>query len=192
MQKLSKGLMLPIAILPIAGLFLGIGAGIENILIQAGSTSNGAYVFANVLKQTGDIVFANLPILFAVAVAIAFTDDAGVAGLSAVLAWAVMNGTQQIFINDISVAEGFDKGTIYSILFYSRVPGSVVTQNIGITSMQTSVFGGIIVGLTVAGLYNKFKTTQLPAILGFFSGTRFVLIVTFLTSILLGFGFLML
>jgi len=83
-NKLSKGLMLPIALLPIAGLFLGVGAGIENIMLQSGvEAGSGALVFPIVMKTIGDVVFGNLPVLFAIGVAIAFTEDAGVAALSA-------------------------------------------------------------------------------------------------------------
>jgi PTS system glucose-specific IIC component len=84
-SKLSKGLMLPIALLPIAGIFLGVGAAIQNIATEMGVTSGGVFIAADVFKVTGDMIFANLPVLFAVGVAIAYTEDAGVAGLSALV-----------------------------------------------------------------------------------------------------------
>ena len=84
--KLSKGLMLPIALLPLAGIFLGVGAAIQNIANYVGVMDGGAIIVSNVFKVTGDMIFANLPILFAVGIAIAYTEDAGVAGLAAVVA----------------------------------------------------------------------------------------------------------
>jgi PTS system glucose-specific IIC component len=84
-SKLAKGLMLPIALLPIAGIFLGVGAAIQNIATEMGTTSGGIFIAADVFKVTGDMIFGNLPILFAVGVAIAYTEDAGVAGLSALV-----------------------------------------------------------------------------------------------------------
>ncbi len=178
LQKLSRGLMIPIALLPVAGLFLGIGAGWINIYNTVGMNSvdnAGAYVLPTVMKAIGDIIFGNLPILFCVAVAIAFTDDAGVAGFSALVGWIVFNAFQAQFIYAI---EGTDDA--FNILFYENVPSSVVTSNIGIQSLQTSVFGGMTVGFVTAYLYNKFHTFEMPVILGFFSGTRLVPIMVFL------------
>ena len=84
-SKLAKGLMLPIALLPIAGIFLGVGAAIQNIALEMGVTEGGILIAADIFKVTGDMIFANLPILFAVGIAIAYTEDSGVAGLSAVV-----------------------------------------------------------------------------------------------------------
>jgi PTS system glucose-specific IIC component len=81
MGKLSRGLMLPIAVLPVAGLFLGIGGSIAGYP----GVSEGLETFGNFLKVPGDVVFGNLPVLFAISIAIAFTDDSGVAGLAALL-----------------------------------------------------------------------------------------------------------
>lgn len=180
-SKLSKALMLPIALLPIAGLFLGLGAGMINILNASGldKLSNpGAYIFPETISALGAVIFGNLPILFCVAIAIAYTEDAGVAGFSAVIGWIVFNSFQSLFINPLDNGSGVIVS--YNILFYSGVPTSVVTQNIGITSLQTSVFGGMAVGFFVAYLYNRFHTFQMPSILGFFSGTRLVPILVFL------------
>ena len=85
-SKLAKGLMLPIALLPIAGIFLGVGAAIQNIATSAGMSSTaGIMIAAQVFSYTGDMIFGNLPVLFAVGVAIAYTDDAGTAGLAALV-----------------------------------------------------------------------------------------------------------
>ncbi len=186
-QKLSRGLMLPIAILPIAGLFLGVGAGIENIMrdVIGISEANQWYLLPQTIETIGDIIFGNLPILFAIGIAIAFAEDAGVAAFTAFVSWIVFNATQSIFIWD-GVVENTKQ-----VLWYSEVPNSVITSNVGITSLQTSVFGGIIVGWASAFIYKKFRTLTLPTVLGFFNGTRSVPIIALLTMPLLGFAFLL-
>lgn len=173
--KLSRGLMLPIAMLPIAGLFLGVGSAIVN-----NANGNEAMeIFGNVLKIPGNAVFANLPILFCVAVAITFTGDAGTAGLSAVIGWVIFCALQSAFIVQVTPNE-------YHFLFYtfnSTEYGAIFTNNVGIQSLQTSVFGGLIIGAIVAALYNKFKNIKMPTSLSFFSGVRFTPIITFITMI---------
>lgn len=226
-SKLSRGLMLPIALLPIAGLFLGVGAGIVNVIKVA---NPDAGYWATFVPQTfssiGDVVFGNLPTLFCLGVAVAFSEEAGVAVFSALVGWIVFNATQSTMIwdyghaqywdsaaqqwtnfgaadwmmninlNDVSAANGNAATQFatesYSIFWFVNgiVPTSVVGTNVGLTSMQTSVFGGITIGLFVAFLYNKFHTIELPTIIGFFSGSRFVPIITFLTVPLWGIAFL--
>ncbi len=192
-QKLSRGLMLPIAILPIAGLFLGVGAGIENIMRDVVGVTDASqwYLLPTTIQDIGDIIFGNLPILFAIGIAIAFAEDAGVAAFTAFVSWIVFNATQSVFIwqHESTSTEGVAV-TLTQILWYSDVPSSVITTNVGITSLQTSVFGGIIVGWTSAFIYKKFKSLSLPTVLGFFNGTRSVPIIALLTMPLLGFGFL--
>lgn len=203
--KLSKGLMLPIAMLPIAGLFLGIGASIATAGINAGN--EGLTIFGNFLKIPGDVIFGALPVLFAIAIAIAFTKDAGPAALAAFVGFLVFSGIQQALIVEVHTGAYVDgawdagAGDImgYNLLFY--LPGSMgiysptITQSghevnaglqtalfgkvLGINQLSTSVFGGFIVGFTVAFLYNKFKDIQLPAVVGFFSGIRFIPIAVF-------------
>ncbi|MGL6125266.1 MAG: glucose PTS transporter subunit IIA [Metamycoplasmataceae bacterium] len=176
--KLSKGLMLPIAMLPVAGLFLGIGATIATQ--GANANIEGLVVLGNFIKLPGDVIFGALPVLFAIAIAIAFTKDAGAAGLSALVGFLVFSGIQASLI--VKNGDGFD------ILFYRAgslgfedygLPSSLFGSVLGINQLQTSVFGGFIVGFTVAFLYNKFKDIQLPSVVGFFSGVRFIPIVTF-------------
>ncbi len=186
-RKLSRGLMLPIALLPIAGLFLGIGAGVVNVLnttsLSGDQLEQASFIFV-VMQSLGQIIFDNLPVLFCLGVALAFAEEAGVAVFAALVGWMVFNVTQSTMI-----WENAD-GT-FRILWYSSVSDSVVTQNMGILSMQTSVFGGIIIGVVVAFLYNKFHKFEAPQVLGFFSGTRFVPIITFLITPFIGFAFLM-
>lgn len=183
-SKLSKGLVIPIALLPVAGLFLGIGAGIENIMrdVFDVAETNSWYILPDLIKNIGDVIFANLPLLFAIGIAISFADDSGVAGFTAVVMWLVFNITQSLFIQDI---EGG-----YSIFWYSYVPSSVVTTSSGIQTTQSSVFGGITIGLFAAWVYNKFSTLELPTVIGFFNGTRSVPIIGFMIAPLLGFVFL--
>ncbi len=184
-SKLSRGLMIPIAVLPVAGLFLGIGAGIENIMrdVIGVSADNAWYILPQTIKVIGDIVFGNLPLLFAIGVAIAFAEDSGIAAFTAFLSWIVFNITQSVFITPL------ENG--YSIFWYDYVPSSVVTTTVGVQSTQSSVFGGIVIGLFAAWTYNKFKTTELPKVLGFFNGTRSVPIVAFLIAPVIGIVFLM-
>ncbi|MGL5591268.1 MAG: glucose PTS transporter subunit IIA [Mycoplasmoidaceae bacterium] len=185
--KLSRGLMLPISLLPIAGLFLGIGAAIVN-----GSNGNEAMkLFGQFLQLPGDAIFGALPVLFAIAIAITFTRDAGTAGLSAIVAFLAFGGIQQALI--VPVMNANDGNIIgYNLLFYAPnmwgltssadygLDASLFSTVLGWRQLSTSAFGGFIVGFTVAYLYNKFKDIQLPAVIGFFSGVRFIPIVTFI------------
>ncbi len=190
--KLSRGLMLPIAMLPIAGLFLGIGSAITATAIDP---SGAQAIFGNIISAGGNIVFACLPVLFCIAIAITFTDDAGVAGLSAFVGWIVFCALQAAMIithNVVDPNTGKEVIDHYSFLFWSgKVDefNAIFTTNLGIQSLSTGVFGGIVVGWCVAFLYNKFKNIQLPQIIGFFSGIRFIPIITFLSMIVLSFLF---
>lgn len=185
LAKLSKGLMLPIAMLPMAGLFLGVGATISSQASNQGMI--GLATFGNLLKFAGDVIFGALPLLFAIAVAIAFTKDAGAAGLSALVGFLVFSGLQMALLEKVTNSDGL---VGYNLLFYTNgtlgklsdgfgLPGALVGTVLGITQLQTSVFGGLIIGFLVAFLYNKFKDIQLPAVLGFFNGVRFIPVVTF-------------
>lgn len=179
--KLSRGLMLPIAMLPIAGIFLGVGAAIVN----NANGDNGLILFGNFLKIPGDVIFGALPVLFAIAIAIAFTKDAGPAALSALIGFLVFSGLQTALIQEVKTG---DTVLGYNLLFYGPnsfgkalygLDKSLFSTVLGINQLSTSVFGGFIVGFTVAFLYNKFKNIQLPQIIGFFNGVRFIPIVTF-------------
>lgn len=180
LSKLSRGLMLPIAMLPIAGLFLGIGSAIAT---QAQNAHNqGLEIFGNILKTPGNAIFSNLPVLFCIAIAITFTEDIGTAALSAFVGWLIFCAFQNALI--LNVNDG------YMFLWYKYVGNDGVTMfnavfgdNVGIKSLNSSVFGGFIVGWITAFLYNKFKNIQLPKMLGFFSGVRFVPIITFVTML---------
>ncbi|MGL4948501.1 MAG: PTS transporter subunit EIIC [Mycoplasma sp.] len=209
--KLSKGLMLPIAMLPIAGLFLGVGAAIATAGVNG--NNEGLEIFGNFLKIPGDVIFGALPVLFAIAIAIAFTKDAGPAALSALVGFLAFAGIQAALIIPVEIThEGTDaagelmkyKELIgYNLLFYTDgalgeyspgfgLPSSLFGSVLGINQMQSSVFGGFLIGFTVAFIYNKFKNIQLPAIIGFFSGVRFVPIMVFIVLFPITVVFLML
>lgn len=182
--KLSRGLMLPIAMLPIAGLFLGIGSA---IVTQASANNiDWLTTFGKILQTPGNAIFSNLPVLFCIAIAITFTKDAGTAGLSAFVGWLVFCAFQSSIIIQSSGADG---SKIYDFLWYHyegdslNIYNAVFGTNLGITSLNTSVFGGIMVGWSVGWLYNRFKNIQMPQILGFFSGVRFIPIVSFVGMI---------
>ena len=200
--KLSKGLMLPIAMLPIAGLFLGIGSAIVTAAGTPGveGYNNGLAIFGNFLKIPGDVIFGALPVLFAIAIAIAFTKDAGPAALSAFVGFLVFSGLQAALIQKVEID---DKIIGYDLLFYTNgalgkysdgagLPTSLFGTVLGINQLTSSVFGGFIVGFTVSFLYNKFKNIQLPQVIGFFSGVRFIPIITFLSFFPITIIFLML
>ncbi|WP_168788415.1 PTS glucose transporter subunit IIBC [Paraburkholderia aromaticivorans] len=156
-QKVGKSLMLPVAVLPVAGLLLGLGA-----------TDFHGYVPAIVLalmKNAGDVIFGNLPLIFAIGVALGFTENDGVSGVAATIGYLVMTATLGV----IAKAEGVEPDTI-----------------MGIPSIQTGVFGGILAGGLAAWMFNRYYRITLPAYLGFFAGKRFVPIVTAIGAIALG------
>ena len=187
LQRVGRSFMLPIAILPVAGLLLGIGSSFTNAttIEPFGLTSllgNGTILHALlvIMNKVGSAVFDNLPLIFAVGVAIGMAKkEKEVSALSAVIAYFVMNTainamltiTGQILENG-EIAESVLEGTITSVC--------------GIQSLQMGVFGGIIVGLGVAALHNRFYRIQLPNALSFFGGTRFVPIISTIVYMFVG------
>lgn len=162
-SQLSRGLMLPIAVLPVAGLLLGIGGAIgANVQTDTGT------VFANIFKGMSDVVFANLPILFCVAITITFSKDKGTAAFASVLAFLVFSASQLPFL------QINDKKDVISILWFHKEIKGITTTTLGMPTIQTSIFGGIIVGGLAAIIYNKFSQVKLPTALDFFSGVRLV------------------
>ena len=187
LQRVGRSFMLPIAILPVAGLLLGIGSSFTNAttietyhltsILGEGTILNALLMIMN---KVGSAVFDNLPLIFAVGVAIGMAKKGKeVSALSAVIAYFVMNTainamltiTGQILDNG-EIAESVLEGTITSVC--------------GIQSLQMGVFGGIIVGLGVAALHNKFYRIQLPNALSFFGGTRFVPIISTIVYMFVG------
>lgn len=177
-QAFGKSFMLPIAILPAAGLLLGIGGALSNPnTINAYPFLNISwlqYLF-NIMASAGDIVFANLPILFAVGVAVGLAkNDKGTAGLAAVIGFFIMHAT----INAMLLINGS--------LAEDNLAAVGQGMTVGIQSLETGVFGGIIVGILASILHNKYYKINLPQFLGFFGGSRFVPIITSLFAIILG------
>ena len=178
LQRVGRSFMLPIAILPVAGLFLGIGGSFTNeTMLEAygllGIMGPGTIIYAilQVLNSAGSVVFDNLPLIFAIGVAIGMAkQEKEVSALSAVIAFFVMHATIGAMINDFGAPN------------LSGATASVL----GINSLQMGVFGGIIVGLGVAALHNRFYKIQLPQVLSFFSGTRFVPIISAAVYLLVG------
>ncbi len=192
LQRIGKAIMLPIAALPIAGILLGVGGALLGIsgLSNPPAVYEPLIAFVNipavtavltVMKNIGDIVFGNLPLLFTVGVAVGLAKkDKGTAALASVFGFIVMNQVVSTLL-----ALGV---TQLGVLTPDSVGeyGTYVTTNLGIFTLNMSVFGGIITGIVTALLHNRFCTIQLPPVIGFFSGARFVPIITSLTMALVG------
>ncbi len=172
LQRVGRSFMLPIAILPVAGLFLGIGGSFTNAtMVEAygltGILGEGTFLYRilTVLNQCGDIVFANLPIIFAMGVAIGMAKkEKEVAALAGAIAFFIMHAAISAMLSVTGIG--------------ADLPNGSVTMVVGIESLQMGVFGGILVGLGVAALHNRFYKIQLPQVLSFFGGTRFVPIIS--------------
>lgn len=175
LQKVGKALMLPVAILPAAGILLAVGTALTNptLLALAPFLNNHAVaMFAGIIAGAGNVIFANLALLFAVGVSVGLAGGEGVAGLAAIVGFLIMNAT-------MGQALGITADTV------TKNPYMYATV-LGIPTLQSGVFGGIIVGIIASALYNRFYEIELPSYLGFFAGKRFVPIVTAATSVLLG------
>ena len=183
LQRVGRSFMLPIAILPVAGLLLGVGGSFTNEtmletygLLQIMGPGTVFNAIFTVMKEAGDIVFTNLPIIFAMGVAIGMAKkEKEVSALAAVIAFFIMHASIGAMIEINGGTESMLSGATTSVC--------------GITSLQMGVFGGIIVGLGVAALHNRFYKIQLPQVLSFFGGTRFVPIISAL--VYTGVGILM-
>lgn len=180
LQRVGRSFMLPIALLLVAGLLLGIGSSFTNAttietyhlgkFIYEGGV---LYTILDIMSKTGSAVFDNLALLFAMGVAIGMAKkEKEVAALSGAIAYIVMNTTISALITAKGGVEAMAENSTTSVL--------------GITTLQMGVFGGILVGLGVAALHNKFYKTELPQVLSFFGGTRFVPIVSTVTYLIVG------
>lgn len=183
LQRIGQSFMLPIALLPIAGIFLGIGSSLTNTNMLAAYHLKGLmgpgtapYILFSLLNSAGSIIFDNLPILFAVGVAIGMArSEKATAALSSIVAFFVMHSTIGSLITYTGRSHSFLTGATSEI--------------VGITSLQMGVFGGIIVGLGVAALHNRFYKIELPKVFSFFGGTHFIPIISAITYV--GIGILM-
>jgi len=156
LQKIGKALMLPVSVLPVAGLLLGVGSAGFNILPS---------ILNEVMKASGGAIFGNLSLIFAIGVALGLTENDGVAGLASVVGYAVLIATMGVMAS----------------LF-----GLETAKIMGMESIETGVFGGILIGAIAGFMFNRFYTIELPPYLGFFAGKRFVPIITSFSAIALG------
>src|SRR3954465_2438073 len=156
LQKIGKCMMLPVSVLPIAGILLGVGSANFSWLPESVSL---------IMKQSGDAIFGNLPLLFAIGVAIGLTNNDGVSALAGTTGYVV-------FLASMGVC--------------AKLRGIETATIMGIPSIQTGVFGGIIVGMVAAWAFNRFYRIQLPPYLGFFAGKRSVPIITSFAVIFVG------
>ncbi|WP_434357985.1 glucose-specific PTS transporter subunit IIBC [Parasalinivibrio latis] len=154
LQRIGRSLMLPVAVLPIAGLLLGIGSANFSFLPE---------IVSQIMAKSGDAVFSNLALIFAIGVALGLSDNDGAAGLAATVGFAILVATMGV----IAQANGIE-----------------TSQVLGIPTLNTGVFGGIVIGVIASVMYKKFHNIQLPEYLGFFAGKRFVPIVTGLSAII--------
>ncbi|WP_085931357.1 PTS glucose transporter subunit IIBC [Endozoicomonas elysicola] len=156
LQKIGRSLMLPVAILPAAGILLGVGSANFSIIPE---------LLNHIMAQAGGAVFGNLPLLFAIGVVLSLTDNDGVSSLAAIVGYVVLLATMGVMANTL----GIETKTI-----------------MGIASIDTGVFGGILVGILASVMFNRFYKIQLPEYLGFFAGKRFVPIITAFAAIVMG------
>lgn len=180
LQRVGRSFMLPIALLPVAGLLLGIGSSFTNeTMLEAyhltGVIYKGSFLYTllDIMNQAGSVVFNNLALLFAMGVAIGMAKkEKEVAALSGAIAYLIMNTAISALISARGGVEA--------------MAANSTTQILGITTLQMGVFGGIIVGLGVAALHNRFYAIQLPQVLSFFGGTRFVPIISSIVYLIVG------
>ena len=174
LQRVGRSFMLPIALLPIAGLLLGIGSSLTNTamisayhlekILGPGTVANSVLT---VLSDVGSIIFANLPILFAMGVALGMAEnEKATATLAAAISFFVMHETIHALL------------TITGKIENNSLPEGSIADVVGIKSLEMGVFGGIIVGLGVAALHKRFYKIRLPGVISFFGGTRFVPIIS--------------
>src|SRR6187397_2849367 len=156
LQKIGKCMMLPVSVLPVAGILLGVGSANFSFLPESLSL---------VMAKSGDAIFGNLPLLFAIGVAIGLTENDGVAALAGTVGYVV-------FLAALGIC--------------AKLHGIETKAIMGIPSIETGVFGGIIVGLIAATTFNRFFKIQLPSYLGFFAGKRAVPIITAFAVIVVG------
>lgn len=180
LQRVGRSFMLPIALLPVAGLLLGIGSSFTNETMLAAYNLDNVihegtflYTILDIMKFAGSVVFDNLALLFAMGVAIGMAKkEKDVAALSGAIAYLIMNSAMGALIAANGGVEMMPENSTASVL--------------GITTLQMGVFGGIIVGLGVAALHNRFYKIELPQVLSFFGGTRFVPIISSLVYLIVG------
>lgn len=180
MQKLGKALMLPVSMLPVAGILLGVGGAVLN-----GAETNGWHlpfmlqVLLQIMRDSGDPIFAALPLIFAIGVALGLTKNDGVAALAATIGFLVMTATLGVIGSNFGMITKLDP---HLPAIGQHAPFTML----GLPTISTGVFGGIIIGAVAGILFNRYYRINLPPYLGFFAGKRFVPIVTAFAAIALG------
>ncbi|ATH61786.1 glucose-specific PTS transporter subunit IIBC [Staphylococcus pasteuri] len=187
LQRIGKALMLPVAILPAAGILLAFGNAMHNeqlVKIAPWLTNNVFVMISSIMEAAGQVIFDNLPLLFAVGTALGLAGGDGVAALAALVGYLIMNATMGKYLN-ITIDDIFSyaKGA-KELSQAAKQPEFALV--LGIPTLQTGVFGGIIMGAVAAWCYNKYYNITLPAFLGFFAGKRFVPIATSVAAIIVG------
>ncbi len=193
LQRVGKAFMLPIALLPAAGILLGVGGAFLNIAKL--DNPPGIYealirvinipavtAILTVMNEVGNVVFGNLPLLFAIGIAVGLAkSDKGTAGLAGAVGFLIMH---------TAISTMLALGTTsLGIITQDNIPSqysAYVTTTLGIFTLNLSVFGGMIAGMIAAALHNRFHKIQLPQIIGFFGGSRFVPIITAFTMLIVG------
>ena len=185
LQQIGKSLMLPVAVLPVAGLLLGIGSGLLNAEVSWIPS-----VIPQVMTQSGNVIFDNMPLIFAIGTTLGLTDNDGVAALAAVTGFLVLQATMGVMADVLWFHVSAERETLgiladalgYDVDFARRI----VSTNAGVRTIQTGVFGGLFAGVVAAWVYKRFYRVRLPPYLGFFAGKRSVPILTSLIAIVLG------
>ncbi|WP_294966222.1 PTS transporter subunit EIIC [uncultured Gilliamella sp.] len=182
LQRVGRSFMLPIALLPVAGLMLGIGAsftnettimsyGLQNLL----GDGTMLHAFLTIMKNAGSVIFSNLPILFSIGVAMGMAkQEKEVAAISGAVGFFIMHSTIHALLE------------LKGLLKDGALPEGSLGNAVGIETLQMGVFGGVIVGLGVAALHNRYYRIELPAILSFFGGSRFIPIITAFVYLFVG------
>ena len=180
LQKLGKAVMLPVSVLPVAGILLGVGSSAIPFIPQ---------FVLDLMAKSGNAVFSNLPLLFAIGVALGLTAGDGVAALAATVGYVVMVATLGVMANYMGLVPTHAKLADFKIEIANllNIGPDYVTITISKGVIDTGVFGGILVGMIAGYFFNKYYRIQLPTYLGFFAGKRFVPIVTAFGAIALGF-----
>lgn len=174
LQGIGRSLMIPIAMLPAAGILLAFGTSLQDPNVVAEVPFLGATWLVHILKllsEAGGVIFANLPLLFAVGVAVGLSNDQGIAGLSAIVGFLIMNVTIGQYLGITMDAVPLNRD---------------YTLALGIPSLQTGVFGGIVIGIIASILYKRYYNIKLPSWMEFFSGKRFVPILTSFVAVFVG------
>jgi len=186
LQRMGKSFMLPIAVLPVAGIFLGVGSSLTNettiaALHLESVLGQGTFLYSVLilLKQVGKVLFDNLPLIFAVSIALGMSKRRKeVAALAAIIAFFVMHAT----INTLLCLDG----SIVNGVVSNYILDGSITSVCGMLSLEMGVFGGIVVGLGVSYLHNHFYQIQLPNVISFYEGERFVPIICAITYVFIG------